>query len=297
MTDYEQQYARVKNDRGIIAALDQSGGSTPKTLGLYGIQPDAWTDDDGMFSVMHQMRARIMTSKSFNAERVLGAILFDGTLERTVNDLPTAEYLWKQKNIVPFLKVDKGLADEKDGVQIMNPIPGLAGTLAAAKAAGVFGTKMRSVIKQANETGINAIVDQQFDIGLQILAAGLMPILEPEIDINCPDKAAAETLLRDAIVKKLDGLEADQQVMLKLTLPEDANHYRACIDHPNVLRVVALSGGYARDEANKRLQHNLGMIASFSRALAEGLNAKQSDHEFDSVMNTTIDSIYNASAT
>ena len=297
MTEFEQQYQRVKNDRGIIAALDQSGGSTPKTLGLYGIGPDAWTDDEGMFSVMHQMRARIMQSNSFNAERVLGAILFDGTLERSVSGIPTAQYLWKEKNIVPFLKVDKGLADETNGVQVMNPIPGLAATLATAKAAGVFGTKMRSVIKQANAEGINAIVDQQFEIGKEILAAGLMPILEPEIDINCPDKLAAETLLRDAIVAQLDALDADQQVMLKLTLPENDNHYKACVDHPKVLRVVALSGGYARDEANKRLKHNLGVIASFSRALAEGLNATQSDQEFDTVMNTTIDSIYNASAT
>lgn len=297
MTVFDKQFNRVKTEPGFIAALDQSGGSTPKTLGLYGVTEDAWSDDAGMFDVMHQMRSRIMTTPSFNGDRILGAILFEGTMKREVAGKPTAEYLWTKKNVVPFLKVDQGLADESGGIQLMNPIPDLDALLSTAKTRGVFGTKMRSVIKQSSADGVNAIVKQQFEIGRQIVDSGLIPIIEPEVDIHCPDKEAAEQLLEAALLKELNNLQKDQFVMLKLTLPEQANQYQSCIKHPQCLRVVALSGGYSRDEANRRLTENKGMIASFSRALAEGLTAQQTDDEFDAAMNSSIETIYQASCT
>jgi len=287
----------TKNRPGFIAALDQSGGSTPKALGLYGIGEDAWSTDDEMFALVHEMRTRIMTSPAFTGERILGAILFENTMDREVEGQPTASYLWNVKNIVPFLKVDKGLADEADGAQVMKPMPGLDELLAKAKGNGVFGTKMRSVIKQANETGINAVVDQQFEIGRQIVAAGLVPIIEPEVDINCPQKAEAEALLHAAIKKHLDGLAADEIVMLKLTLPEQDDLYADFVAHANVARVVALSGGSSREEANDRLSRQHGMVASFSRALAEGLSAQQSDEEFNATLDASIASIFAASQT
>lgn len=293
----KEQLEKIKSAPGFIAALDQSGGSTPKALGLYGITPDAWSNDDEMFDVVHAMRTRIMTSASFNGDRILGAILFENTMDREVEGQPTADYLWNVKKIVPFLKVDKGLADEVNGAQVMNPIPGLDGLLAKAKAANIFGTKMRSVIKQANADGINAVVDQQFKIGRQIVAAGLVPIIEPEVDIHCPDKAAAEDLLHDAIMKHLNSLGADEIVMLKLTLPEKDDLYADCVSHPNVARVVALSGGYSRGEACERLAHQHGMVASFSRALSEGLNAQQSSKEFDDMLDSSLTKICNASST
>jgi len=292
-----QQLEKIKSAPGFIAALDQSGGSTPKALGLYGITPDAWSNDDEMFDVVHAMRTRIMTSPAFNGDRILGAILFENTMDRDVEGQPTASYLWNVKNVVPFLKVDKGLADEVDGAQVMKPNPGLGDLLKKAKAAGVFGTKMRSVIKQANAAGIKAVVDQQFQVGRQIVAAGLVPIIEPEVDIHCPDKAAAEDLLHDAIMKQLDDLGPGEIVMLKLTLPEKDDLYADCIAHPNVARVVALSGGYSREEANDRLSRQHGMVASFSRALAEGLSAQQSEKEFDATLDASIASIFKASAT
>jgi len=292
-----EQLEKIKNAPGFIAALDQSGGSTPKALGLYGVTPDAWSNDDEMFDVVHQMRTRIMTSPSFGGDRILGAILFENTMDREVEGQSTASYLWNVKNVVPFLKVDKGLADEVDGAQLMNPNPGLGDLLEKGKAAGIFGTKMRSVIKQANEAGIRAVVDQQFEVGRQIVAAGLVPIIEPEVDIHCPDKAAAEDMLHDAIMAHLDSLNPDEIVMLKLTLPEKDNLYADCIAHPNVARVVALSGGYSREEANDRLSRQNGMVASFSRALAEGLNAQQSAEEFDGTLDASIASIAAASAT
>jgi len=292
-----EQLEKIKNAPGFIAALDQSGGSTPKALGLYGVTPDAWSNDDEMFDVVHQMRSRIMTSPSFGGDRILGAILFENTMDREVEGQSTASYLWSVKNVVPFLKVDKGLADEVDGAQVMNPNPGLADLLEKGKAAGIFGTKMRSVIKQANAAGNKAVVDQQFDVGRQIVAAGLVPIIEPEVDIHCPDKAAAEDLLHDAIIEHLNSLNGDEIVMLKLTLPEQDNLYTDCVAHPNVARVVALSGGYSREEANDRLSRQNGMVASFSRALAEGLSAQQSDEEFDATMDASIASIATASAT
>jgi fructose-bisphosphate aldolase class I len=296
VSNYEQQLNKIKNAPGFIAALDQSGGSTPKALGLYGITPDAWSNDEEMFSVVHEMRTRIMTSKSFGGDRILGAILFENTMDRQVGGQSTASYLWDVKNVVPFLKVDKGLADEVDGAQIMNPMPDLAALLDKAKAAGIFGTKMRSVIKQANATGINAVVEQQFAVGRQIVAAGLVPIIEPEVDIHCPDKAAAEEILHTGIMAQLDSLGADEVVMLKLTLPEQDGLYADCVAHPNVARAVALSGGYSREEANNRLSRQNGMVASFSRALSEGLNAQQSDDEFDSTLDSSIASIAAASA-
>ena len=292
-----EQLEKIKNAPGFIAALDQSGGSTPKALGLYGVTPDAWSNDDEMFGVVHQMRSRIMTSPSFGGDRILGAILFENTMDREVDGQTTANYLWNAKNVVPFLKVDKGLADEVDGAQIMNPNPGLGDLLEKGKAAGIFGTKMRSVIKQANAVGVKAVVDQQFEVGRQIVAAGLVPIIEPEVDIHCPDKAAAEDMLHEAIVGHLDSLGADEVVMLKLTLPEKDNLYADCVAHPNVARVVALSGGYSREEANDRLSRQNGMVASSPRALAEGLSAQQSEEEFDSTMDTSIASITAASAT
>jgi fructose-bisphosphate aldolase class I len=297
VSNFEQQLEKIKNAPGFIAALDQSGGSTPKALGLYGVTPDAWSNDEEMFDVVHAMRTRIMTSKSFGGDRILGAILFENTMDRKVAGQSTASYLWDVKNVVPFLKVDKGLAEEVDGAQLMNPNPGLAELLEKAKAAGIFGTKMRSVIKQANAAGIKAVVDQQFEVGRQIVAAGLVPIIEPEVDIHCPDKAAAEELLHAAIMAQLNSLGSDELVMLKLTLPEKNDLYADCIAHPNVARVVALSGGYSREEANARLSRQHGMVASFSRALSEGLSAQQSDDEFDATLDASIASIAAASAT
>jgi len=292
-----EQLEKIKTAPGFIAALDQSGGSTPKALSLYGITPDAWASDDEMFDVVHAMRTRIMTCPKFNGDRILGAILFENTMDREVEGQSTASYLWNVKNIVPFLKVDKGLAEEVNGAQVMNPNPGLGDLLKKAKAAGVFGTKMRSVIKQANAEGIAAVVDQQFEVGRQIVAAGLVPIIEPEVDIHCPDKAAAEEMLHDAIMEQLNSLGPDEIVMLKLTLPEKDNLYADCVAHPNVARVVALSGGYSRDEANDRLSRQNGMVASFSRALSEGLSAKQTDDEFAGTLDKSLDSICAASAT
>jgi fructose-bisphosphate aldolase class I len=297
VSNYEQQLEKIRNAPGFIAALDQSGGSTPKALGLYGVTPDAWSNDEEMFTVVHQMRTRIMTSKSFGGDRILGAILFENTMDRQVEGQSTASYLWDVKNVVPFLKVDKGLADEVDGAQVMNPNPGLAELLEKAKEADIFGTKMRSVIKEANATGIKAVVDQQFEVGRQIVAAGLVPIIEPEVDIHCPDKAAAEDILHAAIIDQLNSLNADESVMLKLTLPEQDGLYADCVAHANVARVVALSGGYSREEANDRLSRQLGMVASFSRALSEGLSAQQSDDEFDATLDSSIASITAASAT
>jgi len=291
------QLQKIKTAPGFIAALDQSGGSTPKALGLYGVTPDAWSNDEEMFTVVHSMRTRIMTSASFGGDRILGAILFENTMDRQVEGQSTASYLWEVKNVVPFLKVDKGLADVVDGAQVMNPMPDLDNLLEKAKAAGIFGTKMRSVIKEANETGVNAVADQQFEIGRRIAAAGLVPIIEPEVDIHCPDKAAAEDLLVVAIMKHLNSLNENEVVMLKLTLPEKDGLYSDCVAHPNVARVVALSGGYSREEANDRLSRQIGMVASFSRALSEGLSAQQSDDEFDATLDTSIASIVAASAT
>jgi len=297
VSNYEQQLEKIKTAPGFIAALDQSGGSTPKALGLYGVTPDAWSNDEEMFTVVHEMRTRIMTSDSFGGDRILGAILFENTMDRQVNGQSTASYLWDVKNVVPFLKVDKGLADEVDGAQLMNPMPDLAALLDKAKAAGIFGTKMRSVVKQANAAGINAVVVQQFEVGRQIVAAGLVPIIEPEVDIHCPDKAAAEDILHAAIMDQLNSLAADELVMLKLTLPEQDGLYADCIAHANVARVVALSGGYSREEANDRLSRQHGMVASFSRALSEGLSAQQSADEFDATLDSSIASIAAASAT
>jgi fructose-bisphosphate aldolase class I len=298
------QLQKIKNAPGFIAALDQSGGSTPKALGLYGVTPDAWSNDEEMYAVVHAMRTRIMTSPSFGGDRILGAILFENTMDREVNGQSTASYLWNEKNVVPFLKVDKGLADVVDGAQVMKAMPDLDALLAKALAAGIFGTKMRSVVKEANETGVNAVVDQQFEIGRRIVAAGLVPIIEPEVDIHCPDKAAAEDLLHAAIMilhaaimKHLDGLNDDEIVMLKLTLPEKDNLYADFVAHSNVARVVALSGGYSREEANDRLSRQNGMVASFSRALSEGLSAQQSEGEFDATLDASIASIAAASAT
>ena len=294
---FEDQLEKVKNKPGFIAALDQSGGSTPKALGLYGVTEDAWSNDDEMFAVVHEMRTRIITSPAFNGDRILGAILFENTMDREIDGQPTARYLWNEKNVVPFLKVDKGLADVENGGQVMNPMPGLGDLLEKARSNGVFGTKMRSVIKEANPDGVDAVVRQQFDIGRQIVAAGLVPIIEPEVDIHCPDKEAAEELLHEGIMAELNGLGEGQLVMLKLTLPEKDNLYADCIAHPNVLRVVALSGGYSREEANDRLSRQNGMVASFSRALSEGLKAQQSAEEFDATLDASIQSIFDASST
>ncbi len=288
---------KVKNTTGFIAALDQSGGSTPKALKLYGVDETAYSNDDEMFACVHAMRTRIITSPAFNGERILGAILFENTLDRDIEGKSSSHYLWQEKNVVPFLKVDKGLADEVDGAQVMKPMPGLDELLAKANAQDVFGTKMRSVIKMANSDGVKAVVSQQFAIGKQIIAAGLVPIIEPEVDINSPEKAQAEALLKTELLAQLDALEDGKLVMLKLTLPEQPNFYKECIDHPNCLKVVALSGGYSRDVANRMLSENNGMIASFSRALSEGLSAQQSDEEFNTMIDRTIQSIYDASAT
>jgi len=297
MSNFEQQKAKIRTQAGFIAALDQSGGSTPKALKLYGIPESAWSGDAAMMDLIHAMRVRIMTSPAFNGDRILGAILFEDTMDRDVLGRPTAEYLWEVKKVVPILKVDKGLAAEADGVQLMKPMPDLDRLLARARAKGIFGTKMRSVIKQANPAGIHAVVDQQFEIARQIIAAGLVPIIEPEVDIKCPDKAAAEDLLKAAVMTHLDRLPEGQQVMLKLTLPNRDNLYAECITHPRVLKVVALSGGYSRDEANARLARQHNMVASFSRALTEGLTAQQSDAEFNAALDRSIESIFQASKT
>ena len=293
----DEQLQKIKTDPGFLAALDQSGGSTPKALGLYGIQENTWSSDEEMFTIVHQMRTRIMTSPAFNGERVIGAILFENTMDREIEGQPTADYLWNVKRVVPFLKVDKGLVAEKDGVQLMKPMPTLGALLQIAKANRIFGTKMRSVIKQANDAGIKDIVVQQFEIGQQIISADLVPILEPEIDIRCPEKAKAEQLLKTAILENLHELPVGQFVMLKLTLPEQDDFYADFVKHPKVVRVVALSGGYSRDEANNRLRKQHGVVASFSRALVEGLTAQQSDAEFNAVLDKSIQSIFDASNT
>ena len=293
----EQQLQKMKSHPGFIAALDQSGGSTPKALALYGIKEGAWSNEEEMFAIVHEMRTRMITTHAFNGERIIGAILFENTMDRDINGQPTANYLWNVKGVVPFLKVDKGLDAEKDGVQLMKPMPALAALLEKAKSKRIFGTKMRSVIKQANAAGIKDIVNQQFELAAQIIAAGLMPIVEPEVDIHCPEKAKAEGLLKAAILEKLNELPAGQMVMLKLTLPEQDNFYADFVKHPKVLRVVALSGGYSRDEANNRLRRNHGVVASFSRALAEGLSAQQSAAEFNATLDKSIQSIFQASNT
>jgi len=293
----EEQLQKIKNSPGFVAALDQSGGSTPKALRLYGIQENMWSSDEEMFIIVHQMRTRIMTSPAFKGERIIGAILFENTMVREIEGQPTAGYLWNVKRVVPFLKVDKGVAAEKDGVQLMKPMPTLGALLEKARANRIFGTKMRSVIKQADEAGINDIVLQQFEIGQQIISADFVPILEPEIDIRCPEKARAEQLLKAAILEKLNELPAGQFVMLKLTLPEQDDFYADFVKHPRVVRVVALSGGYSREEANNRLHKQHGVVASFSRALVEGLTAQQSDAEFNAVLDKSIQSIFDASNT
>ncbi|MFT5314071.1 MAG: fructose-bisphosphate aldolase class I [Paraglaciecola sp.] len=289
--------AKIATEDGFIAALDQSGGSTPKALGLYGVEESQYSGDEEMFAKVHEMRTRIVTTPAFSGERVLGAILFENTLDRKVEGLSSAHYLWQVKHVVPFLKVDKGLEDEVNGAQLMKAMPQLDALLSKANAQDVFGTKMRSVIKLANAQGVKAVVEQQFVVAKQIIGAGLVPIIEPEVDITSPEKAEAEALLKAALLKQLDGLDSSQKVMLKLTLPETANFYQECIAHPNVLRVVALSGGYSRVEANRRLSENSGMIASFSRALTEGVSAQQSDAQFDTTLDATIESIYQASKT
>jgi len=293
----QQQLQKMKSSPGFIAALDQSGGSTPHALRDYGIKEDAWSNEDEMFALVHQMRTRLITSPSFTGERIVGAILFENTMDREIQGQPTADYLWNVKNVVPFLKVDKGLATEQDGVQLMKAIPQLAGLLDKATSKRIFGTKMRSFIKQANPAGIKQIVNQQIELAAQIIAVGLVPIVEPEVDIHCPEKAKAEALLKSAILKELDQLPAGQLVMLKLTLPEQDDFYADCVRHPSVLRVVALSGGYSREEANARLRRNHGIIASFSRALVEGLSAQQSAAEFNAELDRSIQSIYEASIT
>jgi len=292
-----QQLNKIQNGSGFIAALDQSGGSTPKALKAYGVEENEYATDEEMFNMIHQMRTRIMTSKSFAGNRILGAILFENTMDRLVEGLDTAEYLWRVKEVVPFLKVDKGLEDESHGVQMMKPMPGLNDLLERANAKNIFGTKMRSVIKLANSDGINAIVDQQFLIGQQILAAGLMPIIEPEVDIHSPDKSECETLMRAAIERNLSELPEGQSVMLKLTLPEEDNFYEGLVNHEKILRVVALSGGYSRIEANDRMSRNQGVVASFSRALTEGLSAQQDQDAFDSLLDNSVQSIFEASNT
>jgi len=290
-----QQFDRIKSAPGFIAALDQSGGSTPKALRLYGVEENEYSGDGEMFDLIHQMRSRIMTSSAFNGDRVLGAILFEMTMDREVEGTPAADYLWNTNGVVPFLKVDKGLADPENDTRVLKPMPDLDALLARAVEKNIFGTKMRSVIDGANDAGIAAVVDQQFDIGIQILGHGLIPIIEPEVTISISDKAEAEQILHDHILRRLNTLSDDQNVMLKLTLPEVSNLYADLADHPRVLRVVALSGGYAMDEANARLSKNRDMIASFSRALTEKLNAKQSDTEFDTALDGAIESIYQAS--
>src|SRR2546421_5918969 len=292
-----EQLQKVKTSPGFIAALDQSGGSTPKALRLYGVQENTWSSDEEMFAIVHQMRTRIITSPAFNGDRIIGAILFENTMDREIEGQPTADYLWTVKRVVPFLKVDQGLAAEEDGVQLMKPMPMLAARLHKARAKRIFGTKMRSVIKQADEVGIRDIVLQQFEIGQQIISADLVPILEPEVDIHCPEKAKAEQLLKVAILEKLNELPAGQCVMLKLTLPEQDDFYADLVKHPQVVRVVALSGGYSQEEANNRLRKQHGVVASFSRALVEGLAAQQSDAEFNAMLDKSIQNIFDASNT
>jgi len=286
---------QIATGNGFIAALDQSGGSTPKALKQYGVSESAWSDEAGMFDLIHAMRARIIKSPAFDGSKVVGAILFEQTMDRTIDGIPTAAYLWDKRRVVPFLKIDKGLEAEVDGCQLMKPIPGLDALLARAVKAGIYGTKERSVISAANARGIQAVVDQQFAVGAQVAAHGLMPILEPEVTISIADKAEAEAMLRDALLKGLDALPTGRQVMLKLSLPTVDNFYAPLVDHPKVLKVVALSGGHSRAEANKILARNRGVIASFSRALSEGLSAGQSDAEFDSVLKGAVDSIHAAS--
>ena len=291
----EQQLQKMKTHPGFIAALDQSGGSTPGALRLYGINEGAWSNEEEMFALVHQMRTRVIASPRFTGARIIAAILFENTMDRKIERLPTAEYLWGVKRVVPFLKVDQGLAAEKNGVQLLKPIIGLPALLDKARANGIFGTKMRSVIKQANPAGIRDLVSQQFTVANQIIDAGLVPIIEPEVDIHCPEKARAEELLKAALIENLDKLPADQLVMLKLTLPEQDDFYLDCVRHPNVLRVVALSGGYGLEEADNRLRRNHGIVASFSRALLEGLTAQQSDAEFNAVLERSIQRIFSAS--
>lgn len=293
----EQQRQKIKTQPGFIAALDQSGGSTPGALKAYGLKENAWSNEEEMFALVHQMRTRIITSPSFNGERIIGAILFENTMDRDIEGQPTADYLWNVKRVVPFLKVDKGLAAEKDGVQLMKPMPDLTALLEKAKAKRIFGTKMRSFIKQCNGFGIKDVVSQQFQAAREIIDVGLVPIIEPEVDIHCPLKGKAEELLRAELIKNLNELPAGAWVMLKITLPDQDDFYTDCIKHPNVLRVVALSGGYTREQANETLRRNHGIVASFSRALVEGLSARQSDAEFDAQLDCSIQSTYEASNT
>ena len=297
MNNFTQQLQKMKTHPGFIAALDQSGGSTPKALLSYGIKENAWSNEAEMFAIVHQMRTRIITSPSFTGERILGAILFENTMDRAIEGQPSADYLWNVKRVVPFLKVDQGLAAETDGVHLLKPMPELAGLLAKAKAKRIFGTKMRSVINQANAAGIQAIVTQQFEAARPIIAAGFVPIIEPEVDIHCPEKAKAEGLLKAALLEKLNALPEEHLVMLKLTLPERDDLYAECVKHPKVVRVVALSGGYSREECNRRLRRNHGVVASFSRALVEGLSAQQSEAEYNAMLDVSIQSIYEASNT
>jgi fructose-bisphosphate aldolase class I len=297
MSNFDQQMHKMKTQPGFVAALDQSGGSTPGALRHYGIKDGAWSNDDQMYALVHQMRTRIITSPAFNGERILGAILFENTMDRDIEKQPTADYLWNVKRIVPFLKVDKGLEAEKDGVQLMKPVPQMAALLDKARSKRIFGTKERSVIKQANPAGIQNIVRQQFEWADQIIAAGLVPIIEPEVDIHCPEKSKAEELLKAAIRVKLDALPAGHLVMLKLTLPDQPDLYAEFVRHPKVVRVVALSGGYTQKDANDRLRQNHGVVASFSRALVEGLTAQQTDAEFNAVLDASIQRIYEASIT
>ena len=297
MSNFEQQAAKVRNQPGFIAALDQSGGSTPKALQLYGVEPSAYSGEQQMMDLVHKMRSRIVESSVFTGQRIAGAILFEATMDRTFGGKPAADYLWNDKKVVPFLKIDKGLADEANGVQLMKPMPTLDDLLKKAKSKGIFGTKERSVIKSNNAEGIKAVVKQQFEIARQVLSHGLVPIVEPEVDIKNPDKKGSEDVLKKEILAELDKLPANQQVMLKLTIPEVDNLYADLVKHPRVLKVVALSGGYSRDEANKRLARQNGMIASFSRALSEGLSAQQSDADFNKSLDTAIESIYQASKT
>jgi fructose-bisphosphate aldolase class I len=292
-----EQMQKMKSQPGFVAALDQSGGSTPHALALYGIKDHSWHDDDEMFELVHQMRTRVIVSPSFTGERILAAILFEDTMDRDIQGQPTADFLWNVKRVVPFLKVDKGLQPEANGVQLMKPMPELAPLLARANTKHIFGTKMRSVIKQANPAGVKAVVQQQFDVAGRIIDAGLVPIVEPEVDIHCPEKAKAESLLKAGILEKLSGLPASQQVMLKVTLPDQDDFYADCVKHPKVVRVVALSGGYTQKDANAKLRKNHGVVASFSRALLEGLFAQQTDAEFNAVLNTSVHDIYEASIT
>jgi len=295
--DFEAQLEKMRNRPGFIAALDESGGSTPRALGAYGIEEGSWSNEEQMFDLVHQMRTRIITSPAFSGKRLLGAILFENTMDREIEGKPSADFLWEVKRVVPFLKVDKGLAAESNGVQLMKPMPQLAALLDRARAKRIFGTKMRSFVKQANGAGIQDIVTQQFEAARQIIAAGLVPIIEPEVDIHSPEKAKAEELLKAAIAKELDALPAGQLVMLKLTLPEQDDLYAGFVRHPKVVRVVALSGGYSREDGNRRLSRNHGVVASFSRALVEGLSAQQSDAEFNALLDRSIQSIFEASNT